>query len=99
MYPFQGKLSVTPVKIAAYTAKPGEMVLANPTGGAFTITLPTAKGIAGRSIVIQEFAGSTTAITVAASLAQTINPSSATSLTTAYGRKTYTSDGSNWFAA
>jgi hypothetical protein len=99
MYPFQGKLSVTPVKTAAYTAKAGEMVKVNAAGGAFTVTLPTAKGLQGRSIVIQESNNSTTAVTVATSLSQTINGASTKSLTTAYGRTTFVSDGSNWFAA
>jgi hypothetical protein len=69
------------------------------SGGAFTVTLPTAKGIKGRSIVVQEDANSTTAVTVATSLTQTINGASTKSLTTAYGRTTFTSDGSNWTAA
>lgn len=99
MYPFVSKHSVTPVKTAAYTAKPGELVRTNASGGAFTITLPTAKGLAGRSIAVQEANGSTTAVTVATSSSQTINGASTKSLTTAWGRMTFVSDGSNWLAA
>jgi hypothetical protein len=99
MYPFQGKLSVTPVKTAAYNAKAGEQVLVNAAGGAFTVTLPNAKGIAGRSVIVQENAGSTTAVTVATTASQTINGSATKSLTTARGRTTFTSDGANWSAA
>jgi hypothetical protein len=57
------------------------------------------QNIKGRSIVVQEDANSTTAVTVATSLTQTINGASTKSLTTAYGRTTFTSDGSNWTAA
>lgn len=99
MFPFRGKLAVTPVKTAAYTPKPGELVKVNASGGAFTLTLPTAKGLQGQSIVVQETANSTTAVTVATSLSQTINGGATVSLTTAYGRKTFLSDGTNWFAA
>lgn len=99
MYPFQGHPVITPIKTAAYTAKPGQMVRTDASGGAFTVTLPTAKGIAGRSIIVNETANSTTAVTVATSLSQTINGASTKSLTTAYGRITFISDGANWLAA
>ena len=32
----------TTVQTAAYTASPGELVLCNPSGGAFAVTLPAA---------------------------------------------------------
>jgi hypothetical protein len=37
-----GALTRTAVKTAAYTASPGELVACDPTGGAFTVTLPNA---------------------------------------------------------
>lgn len=71
----------TSVKTAAYTANYGELVLADPSGGAFTITLPPA--VVGRKpIMIVNNTTSTTAITVDGDGSETINGAANLSMTT-----------------
>jgi hypothetical protein len=91
-----GSWNVTAVKTSAYTAVIGDLVLVDPTGGAFTVTLPTAVGVVGQSIRVFNNTASTTAVTVATTSSQTINGSSTASMTTAHAGKEFTSDGANW---
>jgi hypothetical protein len=90
---------VTPVKTSAYGPAAGELVQVDTTGGAVTVTLPTAVGIAGKRIRVQDQSGAapTNAITVATTSAQTVNGSATIAkLTTAFASATYVSDGANW---
>jgi len=91
-----GDWNVTAVKTSAYNAIIGDLVLVDPTGGAFTVTLPTAVGVVGRSIRIFNNTASTTAVTVATTSSQTINGSSSATMNTAHAGKEFTSDGANW---
>lgn len=88
--------NVTAVKTSTYTAVVGDFVRTDASGGAFTVNLPTAVGIAGRQIKIAESANSTTAVTLDGAGSETINGAATQALTTAYGEKTLTSDGANW---
>jgi hypothetical protein len=91
-----GNWNVTAVKTSAYTAVIGDLVLVDPTGGAFTVTLPTAVGVSGRSIRIFNNTASTTAVTVATTSSQTINGGATATMNTAHAGKDFTSDGANW---
>lgn len=82
---------------SAYVAIAGELVKVN-TGGAVTVTLPTAVGIAGQRIRIQDATGTaaTHNITVATTGGQTVNGAAPNAITTNNGGQTYVSDGTNW---
>lgn len=64
------------------------------TANSFTVTLPTAVGIAGRAYVVKN-SGSSTTITMATTLGQTIDGSAPGTITTLVPLKVF-SDGANW---
>lgn len=86
----------TPVKTSAYTAAIGEQVLCNPTGGAFTVTLPSAVNLDGRSILVSNRSSSTTAITIDGFGAETINGAATQTIVTAWQTVILIPDGTNW---
>jgi hypothetical protein len=89
-------LEITSTKTAAYSATIGELVLCNPTGGGFTVTLPTAEDRPGRYIAIKNASGSTNTITVDGADSETIDGAANKTITTAYGSMLLISDGENW---
>lgn len=90
-----GKFSIQ-TKTTTYTAVMGEYVSCNATGGAFTVTLPTAVGFDGEMIKIKKTDSSANAITVATTSAQTIDGASTFTIRSQYDVNAFTSDGSNW---
>lgn len=93
-----GSFSVAYVsKTSAYTATSSDCVIScDASGGAFTITLPTASGIAGRLYRIKKSDTSGNAVTIDPNGSETIDGSSTKSLTTAYDSVDLISDGTNW---
>lgn len=90
--------SVTAVATGAASAGVGQLVLVDTTGGAFTVTLPTAAGAIGRPIVVKNISLSTNAINVATTGGQTIDGQAAPQAFSGARRAwTFTSDGSNWY--
>jgi hypothetical protein len=86
-------------KSAAYTTDGEGIIFADPTGGAFTITISSADiAVPGREITIQNVANLTTVITIATEGAELINGAATVTINTAYGAKTLRSNGSNLFA-
>ncbi|MFM9793305.1 right-handed parallel beta-helix repeat-containing protein [Streptomyces turgidiscabies] len=84
-------------KTAAYTLTTADsIVTGNATGGAFSLTLPTAVGIAGRSYTLKKIDASGNAVTVATTSSQTIDASTTYSLAAQYKYVTVVSDGANW---
>jgi hypothetical protein len=84
-------------KTAAYTATSTDQVItADASGGAYTITLPTAVGITGRQYTIKKTDSSANAITVDANSAETIDGSLTISLWKQYQMVVIVSSGSNW---
>jgi len=81
----------------AYVASPGELVKVN-TAAATTVTLPSAVGIAGQRVRIQDATGTaaTHNITVATTGGQTVDGSAPAAIATNNGGTTYVSDGANW---
>jgi hypothetical protein len=63
-----------------------------------TFILPSAVGCAGKDFVIVEEAGSGAKITIVPPSGQTINGANFVTITTAYGSKSFISNGANWFA-
>jgi hypothetical protein len=84
-------------KTANYTLTAADnVILGNASGGSFTLTLPTAVGIAGRTYTLKKVDSSVNAITVATTSAQTIDSSSTWSLSNQYQYVMVISDGANW---
>lgn len=85
------------VKIAAYTITAADSFVAcDATAGAFTITLPTASGIAGREYTVKKTDASVNAVTVDANGAQTIDGALTYALAAQFATVVVVSDGSNW---
>jgi hypothetical protein len=91
------------VKTSTYTVTPtDDVILADATSGAFTITLPTAAGTAptyfapSRSIVIKRVNSGANAVTIVAPASQTIDGGASYILTAQYKYVTLTPNGSNW---
>jgi hypothetical protein len=89
-------MSVTAIKTSNYTAAASEVVRCNPTGGAFAVTLPTAVGNDGASIVVKNVSDSENTITVGTTGGQTIDGASSRAFNTPRSNETYVSDGANW---
>jgi len=84
-------------KTSDYTlTETDSIIAADASGGAFTITLPTASGIAGRQYTIKKVDPTGNAVTVAATGTETIDGASTYSLSAQYDAVTIVSDGTNW---
>lgn len=90
--------TVTTVKTSAYSAVIGDLVRANPTGGGFTITLPAiAAANSGQHITVKNTSLSVNTLTIAPTGANTIDGSTLTTITSAFGALDFVSDGAgNW---
>lgn len=91
--PVGGGYKPTP-KTAAYTALTGELVLADATGGAFTVTLPSA-AVAGRQVIVKRMNTGVNNVTVAPA-AGTIDGAANVALTAQYQVTRLIADGTNW---
>lgn len=86
----------TATKTAAYTARYGELVIANPTVAGFTITAPRAEDHAGEVFAVKNASASTNAITIDAQGAELIDGAGSVTITTARESLTFVSDGGDW---
>lgn len=90
-----GRLVVTPVTSTYPIVSTDDLVLCS--GGAFTVTLPTAVGIVGRRFVIKKTDSSfANIITIATTSSQTIDGETSTTLNTIGETLELVSDGANW---
>ena len=80
---------------SAYTASDNEVVLADVSGGAFDVTLPSATEAV--ETVIKKTDSSTNAVTIATPGAETIDGQNSITISNQYASRTITSDGSNYF--
>lgn len=84
-------------KSAAYTLTAGDsVVLADANGGAFTLTLPTAVGIAGRQYTVKRVNAAANNVTIGTTSSQTIDGVTTKVLSSQYEKVTIVSDGANW---
>lgn len=85
-------------KTAAYTALTSDSYInCNATSAAFTITLYTAVGNAGKTLTITKTDSTFNSVTVDGSGSQTINGALTAALCTQFESITIFSDGANWF--
>lgn len=78
---------------AAYTVEEKiYCVLANATGGAFTVTLPSPVDRIGREIVIKRMNGGGNAVTIGGTVDGAVNPT----LASQYAKMRVLSDGTTW---
>jgi hypothetical protein len=84
-------------KTTTYSATSSDQILTgDATSAAFTITVPTAVGITGKSYTVKKIDSSGNAVTVATTSSQTIDGSTTYSLASQYKYVTLVSNGSNW---
>ena len=86
-------LTPTAVKTSAYTCAGGELVLFDPSGGAFATTLPAASANAGKRIAFKNTTTSTTSMTVTRAGSDTIDGATTSAMTTSRGKLILISDG------
>jgi len=89
----------TPIatKTSAYTISESDStILVDATSAAFTITLPTAVGIAGRSYTIKKIDSSINNVTLDANGTQTIDGNLSYTLLGQWKAVQVQSDGANW---
>ena len=89
---------ITPVKTSTYTAVISENVRVDPSGGAFTVTLPTAVGVSGQHVTVTNVTASTNTVTVNTTSSQTINGETTMLMNVGYLSMTLESNGTNWMA-
>jgi hypothetical protein len=85
-------------KTANYTLTASDyLVTADTSGGAFTLTLPTAVGITGRTYVVKRLNSNPSYIlTIATTSSQTIDGAVSASIVDQWVSLTFVSDGANW---
>lgn len=86
-------LTPTAVKTSTYTCAAGELVLFDPSGGAFATTLPAASANSGKRIAFKNTTTSTTAMTVTRAGSDTIDGANTSAMTTSRGKLILISDG------
>jgi hypothetical protein len=86
-------------KTSAYTIVPGDsLVLADATGGAFNVTLPSAAGVTGQAFTVKRTSAANN-VTVATTGGQTIDGAATYVLAAIQQTVTVISDGTNWRVA
>ena len=89
-------VSVTPIKTANYTASIGELVRCDPTGGGFTVTLPAAAGLTGKSLTIKNSSDAVDDIVIEPAGSDTIDGQPDITIQSARAALTFLSNGTNW---
>lgn len=74
------------------------LIRASATTAPFTVTLPTAVGVAGRTFEIKRINTGANVVTVGTTASQTIDGATTFPLSTQYATLTVMSDGANWMA-
>jgi hypothetical protein len=74
----------------------GQLLLCNPTGGAFAVQLPSAANRHGLEVGVKNITASTNAITITPVAGETIDGAASYAMTVGYTAITMLSDGENW---
>lgn len=94
-----GFISVLVTKTTTYAITATDSnIMVNTTGGAVTVTLPTAVGVSGQRYTIKDWKGTANSnkITIATTSSQTIDAQTSFIISSIYGEVTLVSDGANW---
>lgn len=84
-------------KTTTYTATASDQViLCSASGGAWSLTLPTAVGITGKTYFIKKTDSSANAVTIDGNGTETIDGATTKAISTQYDAYTIVSDGANW---
>jgi hypothetical protein len=94
--PSAGTTYTVATKTTTYTAAPGDVLLCDASGGAFTVTLPAAAG-ATSSISVKKSDASANAVTIDGDASETIDGATTRALSTQYEAVTLWSDGTSWW--
>jgi hypothetical protein len=90
-----GTTATVVAKTSTYTAVSGDVILANASGGAFTITLPTATS--GATVTVKKTDSSTLNYVTIQPASGTIEGQSKATISRQYGGGTFIANGTNWF--
>ena len=91
------KYTVTAIKTLAYSANINEVVNCNPTGGAFIVTLPTAVGVTGQTVLVKNVTASSNMIIIEGFGGQLIDGFSYVVIEEGYKSVTFVSTGAAWY--
>ena len=92
--------TVSSVKTSGATLSVDEhIILADPSGGAFTLTLPAVSGLAGTIFIIKNSTASTNILTIDGDGSETIDDQTTYTMGTPYASITLICDGSEWWVA
>jgi len=91
-----GNTFKTTSQSTTYTASAGDFILADASGGAFTITLPAATSNTDAIIAIKKIDSSGLAVTIDGNGSETIDGDLIKIISDQYVTLTLISDGSNW---
>lgn len=95
--PVSGLTPNVATKTSAYTVTATDgLVKCDATSAAFTVTLPTAVGMAGKIYIIKKIDASANAVTIDGDGSETIDGSATVSLSAQWNKYVLMSDGSNW---
>ena len=81
---------------ATCAARPWDIVLCDPTGGAFAVHLPAPASCPGREVRVKNVSSSATTITIRAVDAATIDGAASDTISSAWGSVLYRSTGTEW---
>lgn len=96
-HPGHAAAAAPTAKTTTYTGLAGdETVACDATGGAFTVTLPPAAGLAGKVLTIKKTDASANAVTVDGNAAETIDGATTKTLTKQHEALVIVSNGTNW---
>lgn len=93
-----GQFLNTVAKVALYTATTADdVIICDATGGAFSIMLPAAAGVTGKTYYIKKIDVTVNAVTVDANGAETIDDAATQVLAAQYDNIMIVSDGAEWW--
>lgn len=91
-------LGNTTTKTTTYTATVDDtLILADTSGGGFTITLPAAADATGRKVAIQKISSDANTLTIAAASGETVDNAASVTISAQNAALSPVSDGSNWY--
>ena len=97
LYNAVNRLEVRSITAARTLDVTDDVVLCDASGAAFTVTLPTAARIRGRTYTVKKTDSSGNAVTIDGAGTETIDGAATVALSTQNAFRTIVSNGTNWF--